>query len=168
VDLVSMYRGFERRMTPRHQSPRAGVILLERDPIVECTVRDFSAAGAGLLLPDAVTLPNEFDLTFDHATRHCVTVWRQFDRMGLKFKSLREAAILTFVEDKAFDPNDIEIMDAAYRLVCRLLKLSNKDRDARSTAAVIIIELMARGERFPSRLAYAAIRELEYGATGRH
>jgi hypothetical protein len=144
------------------------MILLEGNCIIECTVRDFSPAGAGLLLTDGVIVPNEFDLTFDHANRHSVTVWRQRDRMGLKFKSVRGAAILTFVKDKAFDPNDIEIMDAAFQLVCRLLKLANQDRDARSTAAAIIIELMARGERFPSRLAYAAIRELEYGSTGKH
>jgi PilZ domain len=155
-------------MTPRHQGPRAGVVLVERVSIVECTVRDFSLAGAGLLLPDAIRLPEEFDLTFDDATRHCVTVWRHADRMGLKFKSVRGAAILTFVKDKAFDPNDIEIMDAAFQLVCRLLKLSSQDKDARSTAAVIIIELMARGERIPSRLAYAAIRELDGGSTGTH
>jgi hypothetical protein len=84
-----MYQGVERRMTPRHQQPRAGVILIERDALVECTVRDFSPAGAGLVLPDAINLPREFDLTFDRATRHCVIVWRQFDRMGLRFKSGR-------------------------------------------------------------------------------
>jgi hypothetical protein len=77
-------------------------------------------------------------------------------------------AILTFLRDKAFDPEDIEVMDTAFRLVCRLLKLSSRDGDARSTAAVIIIELMARGERIPSRLAYAAIRELDNGSTGSH
>jgi hypothetical protein len=155
-------------MTPRHQSPRAGVILLERDALIECTVRDFSPAGAGLLLPEDVTLPKEFGLTFDHTTRHCVTMWRKRDRLGLKFKSVRGGAIFTFVRDKAFDPNDIEIMDAAFQHVCRLLKLSKQDGDARSTAAVIIIDMMARGERIPAKLAYAAIRELDYGSTGRH
>jgi hypothetical protein len=163
-----MYQGVERRMTPRHQLPRAGVILLEGDVTVECTVRDFSPAGAGLVLPDAISLPKEFDLSFDGATRHCVTVWRQSDRIGLRFKSVRGAAIFRFVKDKAFDPNDIEIMDAAFQLVCRLLKLSKQDRDARSTAAVIIIELMARGDRIPSRLAYAAIRELDNRSSGKH
>jgi hypothetical protein len=155
-------------MTPRHESPRAGVILLDRDRIVECTVRDFSPAGAGLLLPDSVTLPKEFDLIFDHTTCHCVIVWRQLGRIGLKFKSVRGAAIFTFVKDKAFDPDDIEIMDAAFQLVCRLLKLSSRDGNARSTAAVIIIKLMARGERIPTKLAYAAIRELDCHSTGRH
>jgi hypothetical protein len=47
-----------------------------------------SLEGAGLLLPDSVgPLPAEFDLTFDHATSHCVTVWRQLGRMGVKLKS---------------------------------------------------------------------------------
>jgi PilZ domain len=164
----SMFRGVERRLTPRHDGPRPGVILIERVSLAECTVRDFSPAGAGLVLPDAIRLPKEFDLTFDKATRHCVTVWRRSDRIGLRFKSVRGAAILGLVKDKAFDPDDVEIMDAAFQLVCRLLKLSNQDRDARSTAAVIIIELMARGDRIPSRLAYAAIRELETRSTVKH
>jgi hypothetical protein len=81
------YRGVERRMTARLLGPLAGVILLEQDSLVGCTVRDFSAAGVGLLLPVAIILPPEFDLTFNHAAQHCIAVWRQPDRMGLKFKS---------------------------------------------------------------------------------
>jgi hypothetical protein len=80
------YRGAERRMTPRHQRPKAGVILLERAFRVECTVRDFSPAGVGLLLPATI------DLTFDHAVRRCITVWRRLDRMGVKFKSIVRAS----------------------------------------------------------------------------
>ena len=82
------YRDVERRMNPRHQGSLAGLISLGRDFLVECTVRNFSPAGVGLLLPDSVFLPAEFDLTFDHATHHCITVWRQPERMGLKFKSI--------------------------------------------------------------------------------
>jgi hypothetical protein len=81
------YRGVERRMTPRRLSPTAGAILLEPESPIECMVRDFSPAGVGLILTDTITLPVEFDLAFDDATRHCITVWRQGDRMGLKFKS---------------------------------------------------------------------------------
>jgi hypothetical protein len=84
-----MYRGVERRINPRHGSAAAGVIWLEGRSLVECTVRDFSPAGAGLLLPDAISLPAEFDLTFDRATRHCIAVWRCLGRMGVKFKSTR-------------------------------------------------------------------------------
>jgi hypothetical protein len=81
------YRGVERRTTPRHHARAAGVILLERDALFECAVQDFSPAGAGLLFPNAVFLPAEFDLTFNHATQHCITVWRHTERMGLTFKS---------------------------------------------------------------------------------
>jgi hypothetical protein len=62
------------------------MILLEQDALVECTVRDFSPSGVGLLLPDVVHLPSEFDVTFNHTNHHCIAVWRQLDRMGLKFK----------------------------------------------------------------------------------
>jgi hypothetical protein len=82
-----MYQGVERRLSPRHHGPKPAVILVERDALFECTVRDFSPAGAGLLTPDAAILPAAFDLRFDHVTRHCTAVWRQLDRMGLKFKS---------------------------------------------------------------------------------
>jgi hypothetical protein len=44
----------------------------------------FSPAGVGLILLDADNLPAEFYLSFDYATRHCVTVWRAFNRIGLK------------------------------------------------------------------------------------
>jgi hypothetical protein len=81
-----MYRGVERRLAPRHQGSQAGVILLEQDALVGCTVRDFSPSGVGLLLPDVVHLPSEFDVTFGHTNHHCIAVWRQLDRMGLKFK----------------------------------------------------------------------------------
>jgi hypothetical protein len=80
------YRGIERRATVRHLGPIAGVIVLEHDSLIECTVRDFSPAGVGLLLPDTVFLPAEFDLTFNHANHRCITAWRQTERMGLKFE----------------------------------------------------------------------------------
>jgi hypothetical protein len=85
------YQGAERRMTPRHQTPKTGVILLEQAFRVECMVRDFSPAGAGLLLPDPHNLPDDFYLTFDQAVRRCSTVWRRADRIGVKFKSMAGA-----------------------------------------------------------------------------
>jgi hypothetical protein len=77
-------------------------------------------------------------------------------------------AILSFIKEKAFGPDDIEVMDAAIEHVCRVLRLPQRDGDGRSTAAIMIIELMARGERNPSKLAYAAIRELDKSPTGKH
>jgi DNA-binding NarL/FixJ family response regulator len=85
----SMYHRVERRMTPRHRSTAAGVVVLEGGFHVECIVRDFSTAGAGLSLPEAIVLGDEFDLNWNHAKRHCISVWRHLDRMGVKFGSWR-------------------------------------------------------------------------------
>jgi hypothetical protein len=74
--------------------------------------------------------------------------------------------ILSFVRDKAFDPEEVEVMVAAFDHVCRVLRLPKRDAHARSTAAVLIIELMTRGERNSSKLAYRAIRELDSNSTG--
>jgi hypothetical protein len=92
---IAEYCGVERRMIQRHQGPFAGVILLERDSLVECTIRDFSPAGVGLLLPDAVILPSEFDLTFNHSSHRCITVWRRPDRMGVEFNPIYTADLPT-------------------------------------------------------------------------
>jgi hypothetical protein len=92
---VAEYQVVEQRMTPRHQSPKAGVILLERAFRAECMVRDVSPTGVGLLVPDAIILPDEFYLTFDYVVRRCVTVWRQLDRMGGRFKLMLGHGTLT-------------------------------------------------------------------------
>jgi hypothetical protein len=83
--VQTRYRGVERRLNQRHLVRIPGAILIERDSPVDCTVRDLSATGIGLLLPDTVSLPAEIDLDFNHVTSHCKTVWRHTERMGLKF-----------------------------------------------------------------------------------
>jgi hypothetical protein len=85
------YRVVERRKTPRYQSPKAGVILLEQAFRAECMVRDYSPAGVGLLVPDSTILPDDFYLTFDCVVRHCIMAWRRFDRMGVEFRSIIRA-----------------------------------------------------------------------------
>jgi hypothetical protein len=80
------YQGVERRVIPRHQTPRAGVILLERAFRIECIVRDFSPAGVGLLLPDIVILPDHFYLTFDYAVAAA-------GNRGVKFRSGRGESV---------------------------------------------------------------------------
>jgi hypothetical protein len=75
----------ERRMNRRRRITTEPVIW-HSDSFAACTVQDRSPSGVGLTLPDIITLPAEFDLTFDHATHRCVTVWRRLDRMGVKLK----------------------------------------------------------------------------------
>jgi hypothetical protein len=63
-----------------------GKIVLAKGTCVDCTVRNFSPAGAALWLKSAVNLPVMFDLHFDDATRHCIVVWRRPYWIGVKFK----------------------------------------------------------------------------------
>ena len=79
------YQGVERRINSRHLVRIPCAILMGRDSHVDCTVRDLSAAGIGLLLPDRIPLPTKFELTFQRVTSSCTTVWRHTERIGLKF-----------------------------------------------------------------------------------
>jgi hypothetical protein len=78
------YRGVERRATPRHLARIPVEISLKRDTFVDCTVRDFSPAGIGSLVPDTISLPAEFELTFRQVTQHWIAVWRHTGRMGMR------------------------------------------------------------------------------------
>jgi hypothetical protein len=75
----------ERRIVPRHQAQLVGKIILGKGTHVDCSVRNFSPAGAALWLPGAATLPVRFDLHFDNATRRCIVVWRRIYWLGVKF-----------------------------------------------------------------------------------
>jgi hypothetical protein len=76
--VSSMQSGIERRINLRHRfrAGAEGTIWRRGHSRVRCAVRDFSTAGAGLLLPDDVPLPTKFDLNFDRVTWHCVLAWR--------------------------------------------------------------------------------------------
>src|SRR5258708_35353021 len=82
-----MYLSNQRRANRRHRVDMEGVIWLVRHSRVKCTVRDLSRSGAGVTLHEAVSLPAEFDLTFDGATHRCATVWRWRGRMRVKLKT---------------------------------------------------------------------------------
>jgi peptidoglycan/LPS O-acetylase OafA/YrhL len=84
---ILRYARGERRIFPRQRALMAGKIVLGKGASVDCTVRDFSPAGAGLWLPNAAILPAGFDLHFDNATRDCIVVWRRLYRLGVKFQS---------------------------------------------------------------------------------
>ena len=88
-ELGSMHQGVERRRNARNRIATEAMIWRGRYSVVPCVVRDLSPAGAGLVLSDRIrSLPPEFDLTVDHVTHRCIAVWRQRNRMGLKFKSI--------------------------------------------------------------------------------
>jgi hypothetical protein len=84
---VPAYERAERRIIPRHHIVMVGRIILVGGFSSDCMVRNFSPAGAGLWLKNALSLPARFDLNFDNLTRHCIVVWQEPYRMGVRFKS---------------------------------------------------------------------------------
>jgi hypothetical protein len=77
----------EHRNTQRHRTLKAGKIILHHGTsVIDCTVRNISATGASITLPNAATVPADFELQIDGQARPCKVAWRRLDRMGVKFK----------------------------------------------------------------------------------
>jgi hypothetical protein len=76
----------ERRTVHRHRTLKAGKIVLHQgESVLDCTIRNLSTAGASIAVPNAATVPAEFELQFDGGTRQCTVAWRRMDRLGVKF-----------------------------------------------------------------------------------
>jgi len=77
----------EHRNTQRQRTLKAGKIILHHGTsVIDCTVRNISATGASITLPNAATVPADFELQIDGQARPCKVAWRRLDRMGVKFK----------------------------------------------------------------------------------
>jgi hypothetical protein len=77
------------RLVPRHRTSKIGKIVLHQgDSGTDCAVRNISPAGALLLVVDAHSLPEQFDLRVDGDSLPCMARWRRLDRIGVKFKSI--------------------------------------------------------------------------------
>jgi hypothetical protein len=66
--------------------------------------------------------------------------------------------ILGYLQDDAFQPDDIKAMSLALDDVCKELKLDG-NANAKETIAVRIIELARCGERSPTKLRERVLRE---------
>jgi hypothetical protein len=76
----------ERRLILRHETSRAGKIILHHEHLGDdCTVSDMSPAGALLLVGNAHGFPEQFDLDMDGYRRRCTTRWSRLDRIGVEF-----------------------------------------------------------------------------------
>jgi hypothetical protein len=77
----------ERRKFQRTQVMARARIILEDSSIIDCTVRDLTVAGAGILATPMTDISDRFDLTFDGARslRPCRLIWRTRDRLGVEF-----------------------------------------------------------------------------------
>ncbi|HET7803923.1 MAG TPA: PilZ domain-containing protein [Pseudolabrys sp.] len=79
----------EKRVLFRGRTLKSGFIVLgQRAPRLECTVRNFSNAGAALRVSTTFGLPQHFDLVFEGIVRHCRSQWRNDNRIGVVFESV--------------------------------------------------------------------------------
>ena len=92
IDTRCFIRGFmpmeEHRATPRRRLLKAGKISFGGGAI-DCTVRNFSEAGAALDVISPVGIPDRFTLVIEADHRHlpCRVVWRKEKRIGVHFES---------------------------------------------------------------------------------
>lgn len=65
----------------------AKIIVPSRSPVVHCTVQNITGGGACLKLANTYSVPDSFELTFEHGRtrRACRVVWRTADLLGVAF-----------------------------------------------------------------------------------
>jgi PilZ domain len=77
----------EHRTTPRRRQLKAGRISFGGGTI-DCTIRNFSEAGAALDVTTPVGIPEHFTLVVEADNLHlpCRVIWRKEKRIGVRFE----------------------------------------------------------------------------------
>jgi hypothetical protein len=78
----------DRRKTQRMRSFKGARIVFHPNwPVIDCTVRNLSGAGACVEMQGEYYTSLEFELTFlqDNERRTCRQVWRQGTKLGVAF-----------------------------------------------------------------------------------
>ena len=84
--------GSDRRASPRRKTLKVGRTYWGNGYSVDCRVRNLSETGAQLQVCGMV--PNTFDLVIgeDQFRRSCAVVWRNCERVGVRFIDSRKSA----------------------------------------------------------------------------
>ena len=86
----------ERRKSARSRTYLGGTIAFNRRrSTMDCRVRNFSSAGAKVAFTNALSIPEQFDLSIGHAGRsfRARMVWRRVNEAGVAFLSEYEHAM---------------------------------------------------------------------------
>ena len=77
----------ERRTISRHRVLKgAFIVISEKAPKLECTVRNISESGAALQVSTTIGIPAHFDVIIDGVRHHCRSAWRTDTRIGVVFE----------------------------------------------------------------------------------
>ncbi|MGI4794493.1 MAG: PilZ domain-containing protein [Janthinobacterium lividum] len=121
----------ERRASTRARSFLGGnIIFNNRHSTLDCIIRNYSASGARLQVPNSHLAPDEFDLhiTQKQETRRVRATWRSGDGLGIVFLDPNEA-------DRFLEPADrahalaVENKTLRKRVLDLTRRLATFDRD---------------------------------------
>src|SRR4029453_2057896 len=77
----------DRRTAPRKRVLKsASIVLSDKAPKLDCTVKNISETGAMLQVSTTLGIPASFDIVLEGARRHCHSVWRTDTRIGVTFQ----------------------------------------------------------------------------------
>ena len=62
------------------------IVISDKAPKLECTVRNVSETGASLQVSTTIGIPSSFDVIIDGARRRCRSVWRTDTKIGIAFQ----------------------------------------------------------------------------------
>jgi hypothetical protein len=84
----------ERRTTSRHRVLKSAFIVIsEKAPKLECTVRNISEIGAALQVSTTIGIPTHFKVYIDGVRHCCRSVWRTDTKIGVVFEQLGRSTI---------------------------------------------------------------------------
>ena len=76
-----------KRVAARRRVLKTGYIIIsDKAPKIECTIRNVSDTGASLQVSTTIGIPSSFDVIIDGARRHCRSVWRTDTKIGIAFQ----------------------------------------------------------------------------------
>jgi hypothetical protein len=97
----------ERRTAGRQRVLKAGKIVFNNGAsLLDCTVRNVSGTGACLMVVNALAVPAAFDLRLDRDQQPCEVIWRQTNRVGIRFRHATCGAADIPSSEGALDPNE--------------------------------------------------------------
>ena len=62
------------------------IVISDKAPKIECTVRNVSETGAALQVSTTVGIPQNFIVIMDGVRRHCRVQWRTDTKIGVMFE----------------------------------------------------------------------------------
>ena len=81
-----MSSGPDKRTTPRQRVLKtAYIVISDKAPKLECTIRNISTTGACLELSTPFAIPANFDAVINGERRSCRAVWRTDKKIGVEF-----------------------------------------------------------------------------------